>query len=175
MLTAQETAVRRFYSRRSRICVEHSQFVEHRNKHRPREVFPPANGRYGSLTMSKVDLTEQRAAQSARLAVRMPIAFPRQRPRCCGSPCALYTRVWDRGRDRHERARVHLFRFVLRVRLNRPSAMRSVSISQHHESQLRGLRHGFGPTVCIELGENRSDMKLGGVERNAQATGDRLV
>jgi hypothetical protein len=58
----------------------------------------------------------------------------------------------DRGRDRHERARVHLFRFVLRVRLNRPSAMRSVSISQHHESQLRGLRHGFGPTVCIELG-----------------------
>ena len=74
MLTAQETAVRRFYSRRSRICVEHSQFVEHRNKHRPREVFPPANGRYGSLTMSKVDLTEQRTAQSARLAVRMPIA-----------------------------------------------------------------------------------------------------
>ena len=74
MLTAQETAVGRFYSRRSRICVEHSQFVEHRNKHRPREVFPPANGRYGSLTMSKVDLTEQRAAQSARLAVRMPIA-----------------------------------------------------------------------------------------------------
>ena len=48
-------------------------------------------------------------------------------------------------------------------------------ISQHHESQLRGLRHGFGPTVCIELGEYRSDMKLGGVERNAQATGDRLV
>ena len=75
MLTAQETAVRRFYSRRSRICVEHSQFVEHRNKHRPREVFPPANGRYGSLTMSKVDLTEQRTAQSARLAVRMPIAI----------------------------------------------------------------------------------------------------
>ena len=74
MLTAQETAVRRFYSRRSRICVEHSQFVEHRNKHRPREVSLSANGRYGSLTMSKVDLTEQRAAQSARLAVRMPIA-----------------------------------------------------------------------------------------------------
>ena len=49
------------------------------------------------------------------------------------------------------------------------------AISQHHESQLRGLRHGFGPTVCIELGEYRSDMKFGGVERNAQATGDRLV
>jgi hypothetical protein len=125
--------------------------------------------------MSKVDLTEQRAAQRTLGCANADCNFPRQRPRCRGSPYALYTRAWDRGRDRHERARVHLFRFVLRVRLNRPSAMRSVSISQHHQSQLRGLRHGFGPTVCIELGEYRSDMKLGGVERNAQATGDRLV
>jgi hypothetical protein len=42
----------------------------------------------------------------------------------------------------------------------------SVSILQHDEAQLRGLRHRFGPTVCIELGEYRSDMKLDGVERN---------
>jgi hypothetical protein len=50
-----------------------------------------------------------------------------------------------------------------------------LSISQHHESQLRGFRHRFGPTVCIKLGEYRSDMKLGGVERNTQATGNRFV
>ena len=57
------------------------------------------------------------------------------------------------------------------------SAQRRIwsSISQHHESQLRGLRHRFGPTVSIELGEYRSDMKLGGVERNTQATGNRFV
>lgn len=90
MLTAQETAVRRFYSRRSRICVEHSQFVEHRNKHRPREVSPPANGRYGSLTMSKIDLTEQRAAQSARLAVRMPIAISPDSARDAADHRVLY-------------------------------------------------------------------------------------
>ena len=50
-----------------------------------------------------------------------------------------------------------------------------LSISQHHESQLRGLCYRFGPTVSIELGEYRSDMKLGGVERNTQATGNRFV
>ena len=50
-----------------------------------------------------------------------------------------------------------------------------VSTSQHHESQLRGLRHRFGPTVCIELGEYRSDVKLCGVERNTQPTGNGFV
>jgi hypothetical protein len=90
MLTAQETAVRRFYSRRSRICVEHSQFVEHRNKHRPREVSLSANGRYGSLTTSKVDLTEQRAAQSARLAVRVPVAISPDSARDAADHRVLY-------------------------------------------------------------------------------------
>jgi hypothetical protein len=37
-------------------------------------------------------------------------------------------------------------------------------ILQHDEAQLCGLRHRFGPTVCIKLGEYRSDMKLDGVE-----------
>jgi hypothetical protein len=50
-----------------------------------------------------------------------------------------------------------------------------IPISQHHEAQLRGLRHSFGPTVGIELGEYRSDMKFGGVERNTQAAGNRFV
>jgi hypothetical protein len=40
---------------------------------------------------------------------------------------------------------------------------------------LCGLRHRFGPTVCIKLCEYRSDMKLDGMERNAQSTGDRFV
>src|SRR5262249_40210748 len=52
---------------------------------------------------------------------------------------------------------------------------RSVSILQHDEAQLCGLRHRFGPTVCIKLGEYRSDMKLDGVERNTQSTGDHFV
>jgi hypothetical protein len=42
----------------------------------------------------------------------------------------------------------------------------SVSILQHDEAQLCGLRHRFGPTVCIKLGEYLSDMKLDSVERN---------
>ena len=37
-------------------------------------------------------------------------------------------------------------------------------ILQHDEAPLCGLRHRFGPTVCIKLGEYRSDMKLDGVE-----------
>lgn len=106
----------------------------------------------------------------------MPIAISPDSARDAEDQRVLYILEFGiAGTTRHERARVHLFRFVLHVRLNRPSAMRSVSISQHHGFQLRGLRHGFGPTVCIELGEDRSDIKLGGVERNAQATGDRLV
>ena len=39
---------------------------------------------------------------------------------------------------------------------------------------MRGLRHRLSPTVCIELGEYRSDMKLGGVERNTQPACDRM-
>lgn len=38
------------------------------------------------------------------------------------------------------------------------------SISQHHESELRGLRHRFSPAFCVKLGEYRGDVKLGSVE-----------
>jgi hypothetical protein len=57
----------------------------------------------------------------------------------------------------------------------RLATRKGVPISKHHEAQLRGLRHRFGPTIGIKLGEYRSDMKLGGVERNTQATGNRFV
>src|SRR2546423_11466181 len=46
---------------------------------------------------------------------------------------------------------------------------------EHHETELCSPSHRFGPTVRIELGENGGDVKLGGVEGDAQPTCDRFV
>ena len=44
------------------------------------------------------------------------------------------------------------------------SDVHSTGLLEHHETELRSPSHCFGPTVRIELGENSSDVKLGGVE-----------
>jgi hypothetical protein len=56
--------------------VEHSQIVEHRNNHRPREVSFSKRS-HGSLAMSKLDLTEQVARERAGSAARVPISISR--------------------------------------------------------------------------------------------------
>src|SRR5262245_18685013 len=63
------------------------------------------------------------------------------------------------------RANAGVKRFMMNA-TSRACYSQSVSILQHDEAQLCGLRHRFGPTVCIKLGEYCSDMKLDGVERN---------
>jgi len=52
---------------------------------------------------------------------------------------------------------------------------RALQASQHHESELRGLRHRFSPAFCVKLGEYRGDVKFGRVKRNTQPTSDRFV
>jgi quercetin dioxygenase-like cupin family protein len=39
--------------------------------------------------------------------------------------------------------------------------------SQHYQTKMGGPRDRFGATVGIELGEDRRDMELGGVERDS--------
>jgi len=39
--------------------------------------------------------------------------------------------------------------------------------SQHYQTEMGSPRDRFGATVGIELGENRSDMELGGVKRDS--------
>jgi hypothetical protein len=52
--------------------VEPSQFIEHRNKHCPREVsFGKRSD--GASPMSKLDLTEQHARERAGFAAQVPI------------------------------------------------------------------------------------------------------
>jgi hypothetical protein len=56
--------------------VEPSQFIEHRNKHCPREVsFGKRSD--GASPMSKLDLTEQHARQRAGFAAQAPIPISR--------------------------------------------------------------------------------------------------
>jgi hypothetical protein len=75
--------------------------------------------------MSKLDLTEQHARERAGFAAQVPIPISRDdHPRPCGSPHAVRPRIRNRWRDRHQRARVHLFCGRLRVRV-RVSVMRT--------------------------------------------------
>ena len=111
-------------ARRSRMRVEPSQIVEHRNKRRPREVS------FGKRSHQEPRHVRFRFDGAARARARRlcragtDFNFSRRHPRPCGSPHVVRPRIRDRGRDRHQCARVHLFCSGLRVRV-RVSLMRA--------------------------------------------------
>ena len=66
-----------------------------------------------------------------------------------------------------------LFRLVLRKRIKHDNARSEYEWSdtcgqlQHYQTKMGSPRDRFGATVGIELGEDRRDMELGGVERDS--------
>jgi hypothetical protein len=73
--------------------------------------------------MSKLDLKERHVAERARFAARVPIAISQYDTCDSADHRVLYVLGFGiAGSDRHERACVHLFRGVLRVRVNKATS-----------------------------------------------------